>query len=246
MGGFGAQGRRVDIGHHCRLSGRPDVRLDGPEPELVTCERRSMRLTAGGCARLFVSAADDPPGSWEGRAACVGCPFGAARAGRPTPPVHAPVGVRFCFRCERPAERVIQERVCVSCYNREREALGCAASAKTKRKPGIRDLRARLARREFVVIVDGVARTATTPPTRDLREAIALATRKLDAGVIGQPRIVWPAEMVAPRRGCPHSEDTKRRISEAQRGRVFSDQHRAKLRAASASRWATARASIAA
>ena len=39
------------------------------------------------------------------------------------------------------------------------------------------------------------------------------------------------------RLGCHHSEETKRRISETQRGRVFSDETRAKMRAAGIARW---------
>ena len=39
------------------------------------------------------------------------------------------------------------------------------------------------------------------------------------------------------RLGCRHTEETKRRIADAQRGRVFSDETRAKMRAAGIARW---------
>ena len=84
-----------------------------------------MTLSKPGCARLWISANDGDrrPQPWEGRSACVVCPVGAASAGRTQSPVAQAVdAIRLtCPRCERPAQRLIHGRLCVSCYNRERE-----------------------------------------------------------------------------------------------------------------------------
>lgn len=92
--------------------------------ELFRCVRRELTLTPKGCARLFESAADNPPLPHEGRAACIGCPVGAVHAGRPVPPslawknAIAPV----CAGCAKVSDRIIQHRYCPSCYNRRLEA----------------------------------------------------------------------------------------------------------------------------
>ena len=92
-------------------------------PVLFDCARRSLRLTGGWCARLFLSARADRPQPHEGRHACLACPVGAAHAGvaAPAPPaieaLHA-----VCSRCRRVSGRLIQGHLCVSCYNRDREA----------------------------------------------------------------------------------------------------------------------------
>ena len=92
---------------------------------MMRCLPRNMTLSKPGCARLWISANDGDrrPQPWEGRSACVVCPVGAASAGRTQSPVAGAVdAIRLtCPRCERPAQRLIHGRLCVSCYNRERE-----------------------------------------------------------------------------------------------------------------------------
>ena len=94
--------------------------------ELFTCERQSMRLTARGCSRLWLSAQekDNQPKPWEGRAACVTCPIGAMNSGQQISPVAESVALlqKICARCLRQGDRIIQGRLCVSCYNRQAEA----------------------------------------------------------------------------------------------------------------------------
>ena len=100
-----------------------------PTLEMMRCERRNMTLSRPGCAKLWLSAntgeKDRRPKPWEGRAACVVCPLGALNAGvEQSPAAGAVESIRMiCPRCERPAQRLIHDRLCVSCYNREREAL---------------------------------------------------------------------------------------------------------------------------
>jgi hypothetical protein len=71
-----------------------------------------------------LSAQKDEPKPWEGRAACVTCPIGAANSGQEISPVAEDVAVlsKICPRCLHQAERIINDNLCVSCYNRAREA----------------------------------------------------------------------------------------------------------------------------
>ena len=101
--------------------------MEAPALAMMKCLPRSMTLSVPGCARLWISANGSPenrPKPWEGRSACVVCPVGAASAGRTQSPVAGAVdAIRLtCPRCERPAQRLIHGRLCVSCYNRDREA----------------------------------------------------------------------------------------------------------------------------
>lgn len=94
--------------------------------DLFICERQNMRLTVPGCSRLWLSAQDkeNVPRPWEGRAACVTCPIGAANSGVQISPVAEDVAIlkRSCPRCLRQSERIIEGRLCISCYNRQAEA----------------------------------------------------------------------------------------------------------------------------
>lgn len=55
---------------------------------------------------------------------CTRCPIGAKNAGCDSLSVVNPYFMRKrCPRCDRPCARMIGGRVCVSCYNREREVL---------------------------------------------------------------------------------------------------------------------------
>ena len=93
--------------------------------EIVRCEPKSMSLTRSGCARLWSSARGSAPQPWEGRAACVACRDGAINSGFTPSPVAglAEAVARVCPRCLRSSSRIINGRLCVSCYNRHAEAL---------------------------------------------------------------------------------------------------------------------------
>ena len=93
-------------------------------PELFHCGRQDMRLTAAGCARLWRSARDKRPEPHEGRWHCRGCPIGADNAGEAQAPL-ALAGDEWgnvCVRCLQQSDRLIRRRLCISCYNRDREA----------------------------------------------------------------------------------------------------------------------------
>jgi hypothetical protein len=105
-------------------------------PDLFACARHNMRLTATGCARMWLTTRDlqNAPKPWEGRSGCTTCPVGATHAGQALSPVAAyALAVRkICPRCRRVAERLVHGRLCISCYNRDREAkLGVPANSLT-------------------------------------------------------------------------------------------------------------------
>jgi hypothetical protein len=93
--------------------------------EVFRCDRRAMTLSRPGCARLWESAQRDRPQEHEGRFSCLTCPVGASHAGKTISTVAASVEAlrRVCPRCRRQTSRLIHGRLCVGCYNRDREAV---------------------------------------------------------------------------------------------------------------------------
>src|SRR5450759_2593872 len=87
-----------------------------------------MTLSTSGCGRLWEAAqikhAAKKLEPWEGIATCHTCPIGARNAGREMEAVFQPAAALACYcpRCNRPASRLINGRLCISCYNRDREA----------------------------------------------------------------------------------------------------------------------------
>jgi len=122
--------------------------------EQFRCVRRSMTLTVGGCSRLWQSAQDKKPDPWEGRHACRSCTLGARHAGKaPTNAVAADAWAMICDRCTRHADRMIGGRLCVSCWNRAREA-----RVGFNRKGGRPQLLDRLRTQRVTVTESGAAR----------------------------------------------------------------------------------------
>jgi hypothetical protein len=118
--------------HHANRSTPPDRDspiVAPPNLEMMTCHKRSMRLTVGGCARIWLSAnTGKPPEAHEGRSACRGCPIGAFNAtGKPPDPA-ADVREklrRTCSRCGRLSDRIIHFETrghCASCDARHGES----------------------------------------------------------------------------------------------------------------------------
>lgn len=122
---------------------------------LVTCERRPLRLTEAACARFFLSSNPVSPPVWEGRVACHGCPAGAARSGSAIDPLMALRDrlQHVCPRCLKTSQRIIANRLCVSCYNRDLEV---RRGTNGKGRPPVRAL-ARLRPSRIVVVDNGKA-----------------------------------------------------------------------------------------
>ena len=99
--------------------------IEAAAPEMMRCDRRNMTLTTPGCIRLWKSAQESRPAEHEGRYECLTCPIGAANAGVTISPVADLVEAlrTICPRCRRRSARMIAGRLCVSCYNRDREVV---------------------------------------------------------------------------------------------------------------------------
>ena len=99
--------------------------MDASNLEMFDCAPRRMRLSVRGCARLWRSAQENPPATWEGRFACRVCLVGAAHAGVKMSEVAAETERlrTVCSRCLGRTSRLINGRFCISCYNRHCEAL---------------------------------------------------------------------------------------------------------------------------
>lgn len=92
----------------------------------MRCARQSMTLSVNGCAKLWRSAQEDEPKPWEGRWHCRTCPIGAAHNGQSPREIEAATTAAalapWCPRCVRVSDRIINGDLCISCYNRAREA----------------------------------------------------------------------------------------------------------------------------
>jgi hypothetical protein len=99
------------------LAGR-DKKMEAA-PVMFECLRIGGRLTLSeaSCANQFKAAQDR---EWQYRLPhCVACPVGAKNAGVDA---GAPFQQRMvCFRCGDGSGRIVMQRFCMSCYNRERE-----------------------------------------------------------------------------------------------------------------------------
>ena len=160
--------------------------------EMFACAKRRLSLTRRGCAALWTSAKQKPPAPWDSRAACVGCNVGARHAGQPeAPELSAAVEAwrRVCPRCRRVAFRMIAGRLCVSCYNRDREvAIGCDRKGS---RPGLTD---RLHAVSLCVTDGSKVRTICYASVLDLPEAMIAATRTATRPLIfSLPVPRWPA-----------------------------------------------------
>lgn len=107
------------------------------ELQMVECERRPLRLSVGGCKRLWLSAqGEKEPDPWASNALCRTCPAGAARAGGSVSSVADAVAAmkHICPRCLRVSDRMIRTTapghrvLCISCCNRHLECF--------RRRPG--------------------------------------------------------------------------------------------------------------
>lgn len=95
------------------------VEMPGVEgKKYFRCERHRATLSTEACAANWRSGNHL---NNEDRIACRCCPIGAAHAGEGDASMSPLKGVKICSRCHRTAVRLIFGRVCVSCYNRERE-----------------------------------------------------------------------------------------------------------------------------
>lgn len=103
--------------NHPTVEGVAYTPVTGTDLLMFRCEEQEATLSTRGCAARHLAAAKASTTA-DG---CARCPIGAQHAGRPVIE-YAPVfGSDRCPRCAFATERMIGNRICVGCYNRERE-----------------------------------------------------------------------------------------------------------------------------
>lgn len=151
-----------------------------PPFPLMTCERSALRLSAAGCARMWLSCRVTPPEPWEGRFKCLDCPTGADHAGgiqAPTTPADRLKTI--CPRCGLERDRFIGNRLCVSCYNRDREVL--AGRNGKGNRPGLTD---RLHTVNLAIATRGLVKRVTFERVTGRVEATLAAARQAGGCII--------------------------------------------------------------
>lgn len=152
-----------------------------------------MTLTKRGCVTLYNSAnGARKPDSWEGRAACRGCPIGSVHATGHAPSEVdrlRPELVKVCSRCGRLPDRMIWNTLCPSCDARQREAV------RGRNSKGNRPALSLLLHTEHLAVSVGAAtRIVHRQAVVGLTEVI-IQQAKLANGAIafGRRRVFWDA-----------------------------------------------------
>ena len=95
--------------------------LPGMVQKFFRCTRRSATLRPAACAANWEKAQAARHGAGGPAEACRACPIGAAHAGKVVVYRNPLFGTDLCPRCRRGGSRIVGNRLCISCYNRERE-----------------------------------------------------------------------------------------------------------------------------
>lgn len=93
--------------------------VPGFNKRMFRCEAYAATITTEACSGRWDKAQGDPEAIIGQR--CLKCEIGAAHAGKPFTYRHPMFGKDFCSRCHSGGFRLIGNRLCVSCYNRDRE-----------------------------------------------------------------------------------------------------------------------------
>jgi hypothetical protein len=126
-----------------------------PGLKLFRCEAYRATLSTVACAARWRKATDAYGELGDSLAKCKTCSIGACHAGRGLINYPTWYGAKICPRCRRGTTRMIHNRVCVSCRNREYEL----RNGKNARGNTPVELLQRPPRQlEFILEVDGVAR----------------------------------------------------------------------------------------
>ena len=83
------------------------------DEEIFDCIKLKARLAKQSCAKRYLS---------RNFITCSGCAVGAVHAGVKRDDVQVMLK-DTCVRCQKKAQRLIKNKLCISCYNREREYL---------------------------------------------------------------------------------------------------------------------------
>ena len=99
--------------------------------------------------------------------ACRSCPVGASHAGSAFVAMSRLFGAKLCPRCRFGATRIIGGRVCVNCYNRERE-MACGRNARGNEPTKL--LEHPLHAVDYLVVIDGTPYRRRAERVTDLLE----------------------------------------------------------------------------
>lgn len=199
-----------------RAKGVDYFTVPGADLRMFRCEPQDVTLSTRGCADRFLKA---QPGERAVRVAdrgeaspCRSCPVGAAHAGRDLVHFAREFGSMRCPRCTFGTLRMIGNRLCVSCSNRENEVIKGinGRGNRPKRLPGLLRLPVRIAvdggpaaLAVPVVAVEHVAKVKTgrrrgkkpeyvEVPRGGLAEAVMQTLRTTRGQVDFQLNTTWP------------------------------------------------------
>lgn len=147
-----------------------------PGKVFFQCDRMWAKLSTTSCASMWRKADEINDGS---HSACRLCPIGAVHAGEVAASMSPLKGSLTCARCHRTASRLIGGMRCVSCYNRNREALlGRNAKGTAPVKLG------QLDKRVIRYLHGDEPRTMVLQQTVDIDELIVAALRDSKKNVV--------------------------------------------------------------
>jgi hypothetical protein len=163
-----------ELQNRTRTTGQvPDIAYrtipEMPGATFFDCSRLHAGLTTRACTDMWRAANQARS---ERHTACRSCFVGATHAGVSNASRSPISGALVCSRCARGATRLIQKRLCISCYNRERElikGLNARGMVPTKLAP--------LAARRVFYMSDGRVHLVRSERTTNSAELIIATLR---------------------------------------------------------------------
>lgn len=158
--------------------------VEGVSGRFFRCAPYQATIRVRACAERFERAQGATGEALDGVIRCQKCPIGAAHAGRDVTYFSPLYDSNICPRCHKFSTRILMDRVCVSCRNRELEL------EKGVNSKGTRPVKAMsLARRRVRYAVIGRAgvtqvRTATLERAIDTTEVVTAVLRKTPGRVM--------------------------------------------------------------
>lgn len=165
-----------------------------PGATFFDCSRLHAGLTTQACTHMWRAANQARS---ERHTACRSCFVGATHAGVSNASRSPISGALVCSRCARGATRLIQKRLCISCYNRERELIkgvNARGMVPTKLAP--------LAPRQIFFMANGRAQLLRSEHTTHAAELIVAVLR--DA--VHTVAFAWAGAAVRPGAVIPTSD----------------------------------------
>jgi hypothetical protein len=145
-----------------------------PGLKMFECTPLKAKMAQTGCGARWREAQDAKGHAVDRLEPCRSCSIGAAHAGEVHVQYSRYYGAAICPACRRGAFRMINNRVCVSDYNRRRE-MKAGKNARGNKPAELMQKPLRTV--EFMLIVDGEARLTQMDGCVDLFEAMLQTMR---------------------------------------------------------------------